>query len=633
MYRFAAPLLFSLALTSYAAAEDDESGETDTGYTDVAAESTSPLSEATIARAPLPAAESELATAPVSPPVDGTSVLLVADPQLTHVAGHALKSSRRVADRGVNVAIRPPVLNLLAPLALDSLVRGAKSASAPVALVLGDVANVGCSSELHTFERTMNSSITETSSRLWLAAHGNHDSYLMGNFGSYVPVQECSHASSRVARIPCSLIESDSPEAMEGCGRPSDYAWWSGAQSFWGAYERGQLESWPAMCGSPDASSYPINKAVWLAWYLEHLIANGGQVSSVTPDGDGLAFEIKGVEGSILHDLGFRGLGYWRNPACGSLPDVYDSFIVQRIDVADSRIVMIDTSVGVSGLAGSNARLGARQMRMAATLSRESDETSLVIAGHFPLADLEEVDRGFLLDLLSERGRGGSGCLEGKGEYWSGHTHASTSTGTAHGVAEINIGSTTDWPMEVAVRNLSESILPEGLTVYSLGPESMPLAHWWTDGESFLRSTVDETASLAMNSEDVFPTVGSRGRRRSQACSHVNDAREIRDRLTSNELDAMPWNQDRGGTCSGAATAVAALELVDLQNEIMSAIASSDHARELALRFVIGASSSEGVQSGLFGTSRRAQNRRHARRHRRAMGDPLPLSCGEEDDW
>lgn len=64
----------------------------------------------------------------------------------------------------------------------------------------------------------------------------------------------------------------------------------------------------------------------------------------------------------------------------------------------------------------------------------------IVFAGHFPLRELKHVDRVAIESVMLS--------FSDHPVYISAHTHDPMSITRREGVTEINIGSTTDWPME-----------------------------------------------------------------------------------------------------------------------------------------------------------------------------------------
>jgi hypothetical protein len=196
----------------------------------------------------------------------------LADSQIHNTTGGALKTLGSVADVVANVAIRPPKLNLLAPLALRALVRASQeNANSDLIVVLGDIGNIACSSELEAFENALRLSAEGVP---WLAAHGNHDSFMMGVFQAYERNLDGRQSSEALfsdenrecgQRPPCL-----SDDASGSCCTWKRYSGWSTAEASEFAYDQLPSESWPQACASPDGS-VPANKLVWMAWYLRYL--------------------------------------------------------------------------------------------------------------------------------------------------------------------------------------------------------------------------------------------------------------------------------------------------------------------------------------------------------------------------
>lgn len=538
-------------------------------------------------------------------------ILLLADPQIHNPTGHSLKNQGWFADGIANVAVRPPALNLLAPVTLEELVANATAASHQAALVLGDATNLGCWSELNRFAKAMSDGLARNAASLqgssptfWLMAHGNHDSYMGGNFSTYERYRGPSESGFAIGahfkRIPCGL------QPGPHCGKPNDYAWWNAQESFDGAYEAGQPTSWPAICADPTKTSFPTNKGVWLAWYLDHLQSLGANATLRTePESGYLSFGLHAAPGTKLGSISYSASGVWAVPEANSPSDVYASFIVQSFDVANYRVVIFDSSDGYLGkLAGTHGRISRRQREHLYQHVTKSAKR-VVLAGHYPLSHFDLSDREYLIEIGKLR-NGGAGV-----EFWSGHTHAPTSVHSSGSVAEINVGSTTDWPMEVSVRDMTKPVgTASALRVYSLmRPTDAPdIDATWRGNRNFDLVSLTPDANCTIEF-DAFSAIR---KRRSQACAHDADALRIVAALSAAGL--VGWDQSEGRECGPTATHAAAWSLHDSLAAIDAALATSaGHARAVCI--ALAASKAEGVQIGW----KFATERMRARRFERAM--------------
>lgn len=97
---------------------------------------------------------------------------ILADTQFHHIEGTPFYDA--ISDGFVEVAIRPPALDLFAPALLASVLEVMRTQPDRPIFFLGDGANVSCVDEYDRFLTTMGSSP-------WLGVIGNHDGYFIGN--------------------------------------------------------------------------------------------------------------------------------------------------------------------------------------------------------------------------------------------------------------------------------------------------------------------------------------------------------------------------------------------------------------------------------------------------------------------
>lgn len=369
------------------------------------------------------------------------SILVIADPQFHNVYGVGVKQMGIPADRLSKVARRSPELNLLAPIVLEDLLKAAQVESVgpnpPVVLAVGDILNIACSGEFDLFFETVSSSVASDS--IILLAHGNHDTYLTGTVNSYVP----------------SDLDSWLPPSGMACSPvPTDEHWWGPLSA-----PSGGWKNWKDACydsGEEEIGS-PMNKSRWLRRYTNILESHGLELAAskqTEPDRHTITYAAR--KGSRLGSLNFQAEGVWVNPIFGTKPShsdfqrSYQSFIVQSVDVADQhRLIIIDTSVienarggrrYLGTQAGTNARIGAEQFDVIKRMVCDvPPEFKLYVSGHFPIDDLSSTERNRLLGILSSR----PGWV-----YISGHTHGLGELVDWGSGQEINVASTTDWPME-----------------------------------------------------------------------------------------------------------------------------------------------------------------------------------------
>lgn len=384
-------------------------------------------------------------------------VLFVADPQIHNMYGVGLKQMMMISDLVSNVAIRHPEVNILAPLTLRYALQQGQSRLAHgsgLVVVLGDGTNIACSGEAEVFDAEFNR-LAPGSIRL--QAHGNHDSYLIGTVNSYRPVKGNARELKSTLN---SLLPKD-----ESAWEPSNLD----KTERWERYQRER--NWRDACYRPalgdKPAGTPMNKIRWLARYTEGLDEHGLSLAPAGPAKQGgLAFTGTGRPGTALQLMGYELYGVWYRPdgatfqTRAAYQEGWKSFIVQRVDVdARHTLVLIDTSVcgradgemlryGGSN-AGTNGCLGDQQLEaISDMIGSISKDKSIIVGGHFPLVALEKNEAAELARLL-ERARP-SGWT-----YVSGHTHDALSSTVFGNGLDINIGSTTDWPLESHVMRFS----------------------------------------------------------------------------------------------------------------------------------------------------------------------------------
>jgi len=401
------------------------------------------------------------------------SLLFIADAQMHNVVGGQVKQTWSISDWFSGVAQRHPEMNLLSAYALqDAIRRGkeqAESGAPPYIVMLGDATNAACTSE---YERFRNAVTAGDKSRLVLMAHGNHDSYLMGTVNYWqAPLDQ---------RLDLSPFQKPV--------LPVDGTWWPARAQKVGA----EGLAWAALCDQGSTRpSVPMNKIQWMAKYLESLKrtdGNGVPELELTPgpsDATKASFSGKGRPGTLLGALRYRVVGEWIRPTATErgLSDTYDSFLVQAVDVGNThRLILVDTAacgwydhrwyqrwpVFWWQNAGTHACLREAQQNAIGALLADSGGRTVVFAGHHPLKDFAEGDRA-AFERLMQKASGPAWT------YVSAHTHDpyTDQDRSNQGAHEINISSTTDWPMSAALIRFGQSVhgkslpMPEPGIAYS----------------------------------------------------------------------------------------------------------------------------------------------------------------------
>jgi hypothetical protein len=400
------------------------------------------------------AAEAEPAQAPAE-----AAVFLLADPQLHNVHAAQLKQMLLPANWLSKVAIRPPELNLLAPLVLRHTLRQREALGAgdlPTVL-LGDATNIGCSGEWEEFVAEMD----RGAGPLWLMAHGNHDTYLMGTTNVFTPTEASWIPDGGMATSPMPLDESYfQPRAVPVVASRSPW----NPRGLW-------KKNWPDACARPASAGgepgSPMNKPRWLARYVAQLQPHGLEwFPEGGHDDSGARIGSRVAEGSRLAAMDYRMTGRWYRAVPGFRRGQYDyarassSYVVQSFRLgAGHRMILIDTStcpfasLSIEGNAGSNACIGSEQFKdigLALAQARAAGDR-VVVGAHYPLAALKPGERDELIRRMAE--------ADPKGwTFVSGHSHDAASMLDYGSGIDLNIGSTTDWPMEAHVVRFGEAL-------------------------------------------------------------------------------------------------------------------------------------------------------------------------------
>lgn len=398
-----------------------------------------------------------LAPMPSNQPYNpAASVLFFADPQIHNVYGGDVRQTMGEADLFVGVARRHPETNLLARYGMQDLIArglaGADPAAPPLLVVLGDATNAGCTGEFASFKTAVDA---VKGNRIMLFAHGNHDTYLMGTLNFW----QSTRRDTDIA-------------AFKDAPFPVDHSWWGDVATPTPATQHG----WKPLCyQSIAAKSTPMHKIQWMAKYLDTLLPESvglklSEEGSAYPGRRG--FSGLGKPGSALAAMNFSLRGEWTPPddAGDGLLKTYDSFFVQAVDIGPAhRLILIDTTACATiprswgfpkvrflsqnaGLAGC---IGDSQLKMIETMAtdRFSKGKHIVFAGHFPLKGIVGPHRKALVDLMARTRQDWT--------YLSAHTHDSITIKPGKtGGTEINIGSTTDWPMAAHMVSFGDTIVP-----------------------------------------------------------------------------------------------------------------------------------------------------------------------------
>lgn len=365
-------------------------------------------------------------------------VLIVSDNQEHLLTGAPLRAMGTWMDRLVSsVAVRSPLANVGGRLLFREALRFGRARGAELVLHMGDAADISCPDELTAVFEALEA---ETPG-VWFMAPGNHDGLLAGNFAGYQP-----RFDYKVKELP-SFYES----------RPGEG---------YGEYRH----QWLYACMSPSPENYKnecrgnvLTRGDFIQHYLGRLRRRAGARSRLEPmnvvlePGGGRKLTVTcTVEELEIKSLNYSAIarvcprvevdegsgGNWVGP--------YSSFIVQKIDVGGTPVVMVDTSDYYKATALTKVLFKGELtdcQKVAADLLIEREgagREDLIIAGHHRLHDLNGADRRWV--------------AERAGRYLSGHAHYSASL-FEHDVGdwktrELNVGSTLDHPAQAVIAHI-----------------------------------------------------------------------------------------------------------------------------------------------------------------------------------
>lgn len=353
------------------------------------------------------------------------------------------------------VAIRPPTLDLWSEVVLSSIVKTMKEAPSPV-FSLGDASDVSCIGEFSRFLEVMRP-------LPWLGVPGNHDGYYMGNMA--LRPDATHRAAEDTWQGACQHSSPLAPFNLDGIER----------------LERFFIEDLGSGLTHVRQGTLTKTHGIWM--YLNDLAARLGHPEDAenisswkkTPDGEWYRYALHGefsYEDKTI-EVSARALIAALDPAerKHEKSRAWQASLVQDVTLPDgTHVLLIDTSdyavtppTSVWQLRGLWSALTKGCWELSDQLllpgkcgeveSSQVDEirslmadwapgTRFFVMGHHPWDSLSASSRR----LLHQQLRTHPGFMT----YVSGHVHtpAATRTGDSTHPWEVNIGSTTDWPME-----------------------------------------------------------------------------------------------------------------------------------------------------------------------------------------
>jgi hypothetical protein len=378
-------------------------------------------------------------------PAAGEKILLISDNQEHMLTGTQPRSMSGWMDYlASSYALRSPLANIGGRSLLKETLQFGNEQGAGLVLHLGDASDISCPDELESVFTTLD----KETEKPWFFTPGNHDGLFAGNFDRYQPGRD-EGPEKLYKKVPA-----------KGYGaKPS---WLRSCYSF-----SNHLKPKKIIPPKPDPNTFKFeisqsdvmtkNDAIQL--YLNHLSDRGSIEREKEPEPAPVAFiggnevpcwleKLKGPAdfqaiARICPRVTLKGETTWLGP--------FASFIVQKLKIGDSIVLLIDTSdyyhLALKDFAGDKGGVQREQIREADSLLGNSDPANVIIAGHHRFTDLPPLAR----EWIAKRA----------GRYLSGHAHHSTRIFehivNRRRIKELNIGSTIDHPQQAVIATLNGS--------------------------------------------------------------------------------------------------------------------------------------------------------------------------------
>jgi hypothetical protein len=337
-------------------------------------------------------------------------VLLVADCQIHNLYSKPIPDRNLSIKMFVNTAIRPPQLDMYADEVLGWVLQNTPVETEAV-IHLGDAVDLACEGEFRTFLDVM-----KKAGKPWLMVPGNHDCYYFGTYDPRNPVlwEDACYGSGRplekdllIRFYVAALVEQDLPGTRELAKALGLYD--ERDQGLSALADRVPLHfEWVA---SPDLDSF-LKAIVW------HIDLEKPWRSFVLQRAD-----MSGPDPRIrIHTILTDSTQYAELPAL--VPNAWDNYPLE-----------LD-----SGMTG---ELLSDQLRIIRTWMETADGTRFVLMLHHPFSAIASKSRSSLRWLWARYAFGGIVTAHTHAGYFEQHRLEGDKQGL-----EINVGSTTDWPMD-----------------------------------------------------------------------------------------------------------------------------------------------------------------------------------------
>lgn len=372
-------------------------------------------------------------------------MLIIADNQEHLLTGGPLKSFSPLTERLVTtVGLRSPLANVGGRLLMREALKFGKEQGADFVLHLGDAVDISCEKEMKSVFRALDE---ESPGNMWFMTPGNHDGILAGNFAEYQdPVEFDRNKPLALYDLPPLKSHMKQKVWFNACQSPTSRK----------------------TNASHEGADMPRGRAIEL--YLDNLKKrpeakqNSGTAQNAIFRQDGREIkvpcrieeiEITPKKPSAID--GYKAIAricdpQWVPTRKNIKVGQYASFIVQKIDLGETRIVLLDTSdyedptdkePPFIPIAAGNGNLTDKQQLWAEPLFKSADGKALdrrnvIVAGHHPFSQLSDDDQEWIAARSSR--------------YMSAHVHTYTSLIPHKGdVLELNVGSTLDYPPQAVI--------------------------------------------------------------------------------------------------------------------------------------------------------------------------------------
>jgi Calcineurin-like phosphoesterase len=392
---------------------------------------------------------------------DVRKMLIIADNQEHVLTGGPLKSFSPLTERLVTtVGLRSPLANVGGRLLMREALKFGREQGVGFVLHLGDAVDISCENEMRSVFEALDE---ESPGGMWFMTPGNHDGILAGNFAEY-----------------------QDPVGFDRTERLTFYDL-APLKSY-----LNKQKVWFYACQSPTSPSTDMARGQAIKLYVDNLKnrQNRQHVKVNSRPAKAAIFEEDGVEIKVpcrIEEIeitpirpsaidGYKAIAR----SCDPQPvrtrknikvGQYASFIVQKIDVGGTRIVLLDTSdyddptdkvkllIPIAASKGNLTDLeGQRDWAESLFQSDDGkalDRRNVIVAGHHPFSQLPKDDQEWIAAKSSR--------------YMSAHVHTDTSL-IKHkaDVWELNVGSTLDYPPQAVIAVIN----PDFMSVRVAGAET-----------------------------------------------------------------------------------------------------------------------------------------------------------------